>query len=101
MKKTISLLTNLITSSTLFWGVPTVEGQEVNLSVPAEMTSYCHIKFPPISDDSPISGNPVFDENGAGNSIASYRSCDRDSLGRDEVRAQRELLERGYFAHGD
>ncbi len=51
MKKSISLLTNLLTSSTLFWGVPTVESREVNLSIPAETTSYCHIKFPPISED--------------------------------------------------
>jgi hypothetical protein len=100
MKKSISLLTNLLTSSTLFWGVPTVEGREVNLSIPAETTSYCHIEFALTSDDSLFSRNPVLNES-ASNSIDFYRSCDRDSLGRDEIRAQRELLMRGYFAHGD
>jgi hypothetical protein len=100
MKKSISLLTNLLTSSTLFWGVPTVEGREVNLSVPTETTSYCHIEFPLTSEDSLFSGNPLLNES-AGNSIDSYRSCDRDSLGRDEIRAHRELLMRGYCAHGD
>jgi hypothetical protein len=100
MKKSISLLTNLLTSSTLFWGVPTVEGQKLNFDVPAETTSYCHIKFPAIIDDSLVSDNPVLNES-AGNSVDSYASCDRDPLGKDEIRAQRELLERGYFAHGD
>ena len=100
MKKSISLLTNLLTSSTLFWGVPTVDGREVNLSIPAETTSYCHIKFPPISEDSLFSGNPVLNES-AGNSIDFYGSCDRDPLGRDEIRAQRELRMRGYIADSD
>jgi hypothetical protein len=77
-----------------------VEGREVNLSIPAETTSYCHIEFPLTSDDSLFSRNPVLNES-ASNSIDFYRSCDRDSLGRDEIRAQRELLMRGYFAHGD
>ena len=100
MKKSISLLTNLLTSSTLFWGVPTVETQDVNLSVRTERTSYCHIEFPVTSEDSLFSGNPVLNES-ASNSIDFYRSCDRDPLGRDEIRPQRELLMRGYFAHGD
>ena len=100
MKKSISLVTNLIMSSTLFWGVATVESQEVNLRVPAETTSYCHMKFPPISEDSLFSGNPVLNES-AGNSIDFYGSCDHDPLGIDEIRAQRELLMRGYFVDGD
>lgn len=77
-----------------------METQDVNRSVRTEMTSYCHIEFPLTSEDSLFSGNPVLNES-ASNSIDFYRSCDRDSLGRDEIRAQRELLMRGYFAHGD
>ena len=100
MKKSISLVTNLIMSSTLFWGVATVGSREVNLGVPAETTSYCHMKLPNISEDLLFSGNPVLNES-AGNSIDFYRSCDHDPLGRDEIRAQRELLMRGYFADGD
>src|SRR5688572_23141422 len=46
MKTSIALLTNLIISSTLVWGVPTAGSQEVMLRVPAETTSYCHMKFP-------------------------------------------------------
>ena len=100
MKKSISLLINLIMSSTLFWGVPTVGSQEVIIRVPAETTSYCHMKFPPISEDSLFSGNPVLNES-AGNSIDFYGSCDHDPLGLDEIRSQRQLHRRGYFADGE
>ena len=98
--KTISLLTNLIISSTLFWGVQTAGGQELMLNVPAETTSYCHMKFPPISEESLFSGNPVLNES-AGSSIDFYGSCDHDPLGVDEFRSQRQLLLRGYFADGE
>ena len=98
--KTISLLTNLIISSTLLWGVTTVDSQELMLKVPAETTSYCHLKFPPISEESLFSSNPVLNES-AGHSIDFYGSCDHDPLGLDEIRSQRQLLMRGYFADGD
>jgi hypothetical protein len=100
MKTSIALLTNLIISSTLFWGVPTAGSQELMLRVPAETTSYCHMKFPPISEESLFSGSPLLNES-AGNSIDFYGSCDHDPLGVDEIRAQRELLMRGYFGNGD
>lgn len=46
MKKAKSLIINLFLSSTLFWGVPTVEADTVVVKEPAEANSYCHIKFP-------------------------------------------------------
>jgi hypothetical protein len=97
--KSISLLTNLIISSTMFWGVPIVGSQELMLKVPAETTSYCHMKFPPISEESLFSGNPVLNES-SGNSIDFYGSCEHDPLGLDEIRSQRQLLMRG-FADGE
>jgi hypothetical protein len=100
MRKSISLLTNLLTSSTLFWGVPTVEGQEVNLRIPAETTSYCDMKLPLVSENLLFLGNPVLNES-TGNSVDFSSSCDHDPLGRDGMRVHRELPIRGYFAHGD
>ena len=100
MKKNLSLLTNLIMSSTLFWGVPSVGGQEVVLRVPTETTSYCHMKFPPITEDSLFSNSPVLNES-AGNVIDFYGSCDHDPLGNDEIRVQRELLMGRYFTAGE
>ena len=95
MKKNITLITNLLLSSTLFWGVPMASGQETIVKVPAETTSYCHMKFPPIREDTLFSANPVLDES-AGNIIDFYGSCEHDPLGLDEVRAQREMLWRGF-----
>jgi hypothetical protein len=97
MKKNITLITNLLLSSTLFWGVPMASGQETIVKVPAETTSYCHMKFPPIREDTLFSVNPMLDES-AGASIDFYGSCDHDPLGVDEMRIQKELLLRGHLA---
>ena len=45
MKKSVSLLSNLLLSSTLFWAVPAVADEMVS-SVPTDITAYCHLKFP-------------------------------------------------------
>jgi hypothetical protein len=100
MKKSISLLTYLLLSSTLFWGVPSAGGQEGIVTVPAETTSYCHMKFPPIRQDTLFGADPVLNEN-AGNIIDFYGSCDHDPLGADEVRMQRDLLLRSFDNRGD
>ena len=97
MKKGTALLTNLLLSSTLFWGVSVASGQDIIKKVPADMTSYCHMQFPPIREDTLFSANPVLNES-AGNTIDFYGSCDHDPLGVDEVRAQRQLLLRENFA---
>ena len=97
MKKSMSLLTNLLLSSTLFWGVPSASGQEAIVKVPADTTSYCHMKFPPIREDTLFSVNPMLDES-AGNSIDFYGSCDHNPLGNDEIRTQKELLLREHLA---
>ena len=104
MKKTVSLLTNLLIASTLFWGVPSVNGEIVGgqeiVKEPVSAAGYCHMQFPPMSDDSLSSERPVFDAN-AGNSIDFYGSCDYDPLGADEVKAQRRVLIREKYDDGD
>ena len=100
MKRTISLLTYSLLSSTLFWGVPSASGQEGIVKVPTETTSYCHMKFPPIRHDTLFGADPVLDQN-AGNIIDFYGSCDHDPLGVDEVRMQRDLLLRSFDNRGD
>ena len=97
MKRTLSLLTNLLLSSTLFWGVPVAGGQEI-VRVPAESTSYCHMKFPTIREDTLFSANPVLAESAA--SIDFYGPCDHDPLGTDELREQRQWHLRS-FADGE
>jgi hypothetical protein len=100
MKKNITLITNLLLSSTLFWGVPMASGQETTVKVPADTTSYCHMKFPPIREDTLFSANPVLNES-AGNIIDFYGPCEHDPLGKDEIRVQRDLLLRGSLSDSD
>jgi hypothetical protein len=100
MKKAISLLANLLMSSTLLWGVPTARGEEVILKAAADNAGYCHLKFPPIREDSLSWDRPVLNEN-AGNSIDFYGPCDHDPLGQDEIRAQKQVLLNGYFGDRD
>ena len=90
MKRTISIVTNLLLSSTLFWGVPAAHGQEGVVKVPVDATSYCHMKFPPISEDTLFTSSPALNES-AGSIIDYYGSCAHDPLGADEVATQRRL----------
>jgi hypothetical protein len=100
MKKSIPLLSNLLLSSTLFWGVPVLGAEETIVKVPADTTSYCHQQFPPMLEESLNWERPVFDTT-AGNIIDFYGSCDYDPVGRAEIRAQKQLLFRGLYGDGD
>jgi hypothetical protein len=91
MKKTLSLLANLLLSSTLFWGVSTVKADELVVTEAANLSGYCHIKFPPMLENSLGWAAPVLDES-AGNVIDFYGSCDHDPTGAVEIGIQRRLL---------
>jgi hypothetical protein len=100
MKKSISLLCNLLLSSTLFWGVPAVEADEMVSSVAAETTTYCHLKFPAMREDTLSWQQPVLDSL-TGNIVDFYGPCDYEPTGPDEIRAQRRVILRGDFEDGD
>ena len=100
MKKAISLLANLLMSSTLLWGVPTARGEEVILKAVADTAGYCHMQFPPIREDSLSWDRPVLNE-AAGNIVDFYGSCDHDVVGIDEIRAQRRVMQREIYEDGE
>jgi hypothetical protein len=100
MKKSISILCNLLLSSTLFWAVPSVEADEMISSVAAETTTYCHLKFPAMREDTLSWQQPMLDAP-TGNIIDFYGPCNYDPTGLDEIRAQRRVLLRGDFEDGD
>lgn len=83
MKKTMSIVSNLLLSSTLFWGLPTVEADELVFKEAANASAYCHMKFPPMREDTLSWPQPVLDEN-AGNIIDFYGPCDYDPTGAAE-----------------
>ena len=100
MKKSVSLLSNLLLSSTLFWAVPSVGAEEMISSVPSDTTAYCHLKFPTMREDSLSWEQPVLDSL-TGNIVDFYGPCDYDPMGLDEIRVQRRVILRGDFEDGD
>ncbi len=88
MKTNTLILTGLFLAANLAFGTATVKAEDSITKVPMDSVSYCHMKFPPVSDETLFSDYPVLNE-GAGNVIDFYGSCDHDPLGADEVEAQR------------
>ena len=100
MRKSLSLLSNLLLSSTLFWGVPSAWAEETILSVPSDTTAYCHLKFPAMREDTLSWEQPALDA-ATGNIVDFYGPCDYDPKGLDEIRVQRRVITRGDFEDGD
>ena len=90
MKKTVSLFTNLVLSSTLLWGVPAAIADDLIVKESAGLTSYCHMQFPAMRADTLSWNQPVF--GGPENTIDFYGSCDHDPLGAEEIMAQKRVL---------
>jgi hypothetical protein len=104
MKKIVSLVANLLLSSTLFWGVPLAYAEQLNSDeisrVPADVPTYCHIKSPAMREDSLGWTHPVFDD-GAVNAVDFYGSCDYDPLGIDAVKTEERIRLRGFYGDGE
>ncbi len=94
MKRTMSIVSNLLLSSTLFWSVPAAQAEELVVKHAADESAYCHIKFPPMREDTLSWAQPVLDEN-AGNIIDFYGPCDYDPTGAVEKSRQRHHRFRG------
>jgi hypothetical protein len=90
MRKTTALLSNLVLSSTLFWGAAAVNANDVVVKQAADLSAYCHMKFPPMREDTLSWAQPVLDEN-AGNIIDFYGPCDHDPTGLEERKRQRRF----------
>jgi hypothetical protein len=98
MKKTISLLSNLLLSSTLFWSVPVAANEIVEAEV-ASFPGYCHMKFPPMREATLSWERPKLNTD-AQESIDLYGPCDYDATGAAEIRVQRRLLLRDLYGGG-
>lgn len=69
--------------------------------VPDSTGKYCHLRFPAIREESLFWDRPVLKDPSEGDIIDFYGPCDHDPLGRDEVRRQRDYLQRQqYREHG-
>jgi len=99
MKKTISLLSNLLLSVTLFWGVPVVAASELVETDVVDFAGYCHMKFAPMNEATLSWDRPELNVD-AGKIIDFYGPCDYDPTGAAEVRAQRHRLMRELYEDG-
>jgi len=60
--------------------------------------SYCHLKFPAISEGTLFTRNPQLEDPSLGDMVDYYGPCDHDPLGQDEVESQRLRWERNVEA---
>jgi hypothetical protein len=88
MKKSMSIISSLLLSSTLFLGLSTAEADELVVKQAADVSTYCHMKFPPMREDTLSWPQPLFEEN-VGNIIDFYGPCDYDPTGAAEITRQK------------
>jgi hypothetical protein len=99
MKKSISLLCNLLLLSALYSSaVPSVEAGQTISSIPTDDTEYCHLKFSAIREDSLPWARPVLDFS-TGDIMDFYDPCDHGPLVSAEIPEARDP--RGNFDDGN
>ena len=96
MKSIKSMLSVLLLAGTLGWGIAPVWGAGVVspeggvlkvVAIPG--SNYCHLRFPPIREDTLYWDRPVLEDASTVGLIDFYGPCDHDPLGKDEIRTQR------------
>ena len=50
--------------------------------------SYCHLKFPPIREETLSWSHPVLKDPSSGDMIDFYGACNHDPLGKDEIQSR-------------
>jgi hypothetical protein len=100
MKKTVSFLSNLFLTSTLFWSVPMLAAEELVLKETTEVGAYCHMRFPEMREETLGWAEPILDDE-SGKVVDFYGACDYDPTGIEAINAQRRILHRGMFGDGD
>jgi hypothetical protein len=63
--------------------------------------SYCHLTFPAIRENTLASDRPVLKDPSEGDIIDYYGSCDHDPLGANEIRSQKDQLQRELSRDGE
>ena len=93
MKNTTSLLSKLLLSAVLLASAP-VAAEELIQKEAAELGNYCHMKFPPMRENTLSWDRPELNAD-AEKSIGFYGPCDYDPTDVVEIRAQRAMLHDG------
>jgi hypothetical protein len=85
----VFLLQSLSLPSNVIWAA---EGIISRVSDPTG--TYCHLKFPAITENTLFSDRPVLKDPSEGDIRDFHGGCDYDPLGRDDIRRQRSELQR-------
>jgi hypothetical protein len=108
MKTSISLLFSVLLGSALIWNTQVAMGQETqelrvtvyNVNrIASDDGNYCHLKFPPLDEESLSSPRPAFKNAPA--TVDFYGPCNYDPLGKDEVMAQRRIMLNDFMGDGE
>ncbi len=87
---------NTVPASAQATRVPGVKAGVIEATPINKAATYCHLKFPAISEETLGSANPVLKDPGSGDIIDFYGPCDHDPVGYDEVCAQRARQLEGF-----
>ena len=91
------LLSSLLLSSALFWGLPAVHADELVETEAVDLEAdYCHMKFTPMDEATLSWDRPELNAD-AEKSVDFYGPCDYDPTGQAEVRTQRAILLRELY----
>jgi hypothetical protein len=88
MKKSALMVSNLLLAATIFAALPAARAQELLLREPLDLSGYCHMKFPPMREETLSWAQPLLDES-ASSSIDFYGPCDYNPTGVTERARQR------------
>jgi hypothetical protein len=74
--------------------IPLWAAEGIISKVPDPAGTYCHLKFPAISEETLFSDRPVLKSPSDGDIRDFYGPCDYDPLGKEEIRRQRADYQR-------
>ena len=104
MEKSITLLADLLLSSTMIWGASMVQSETLKarevITAPAETSAYCHMTFPGTGEQSLSWAHPVVVD-GTVHAVDPDGSCDHDPVGMDAFQTQQPVLSGATHGYGE
>ena len=96
MKKTKFVITMVFLAGVIGTGATSAPAQDVVSKAAVAAGSYCHMKFPAISEKTLFSDRPQVESSTSADVIDFYGPCDESPAGKDQVIEQRQEEERDW-----
>ncbi len=101
MKNINFILGAVLLAGVLGLGSTTVGAEPiVSKAVATLENNYCHLKFPPIREDTLSWDRPVLEDASTSTLIDFYGPCDYDPLGKEEIEIQKDDLHKDRTIDG-